>query len=175
MLDKARSSLARIERVETEASRVQEFCVLDIPGLLQTEEYYRCRLTAATRRRTREQISNQIEVRRIRQRRLTDDEHPLLLDVVVDESALHRVVGGPEVMATQLQRLAEASTLAAGVDHADRADRRAILPREAISVTVDLSALTWRKSSFSGSEGDNDACVEVAAQPDGQIAVRNST
>lgn len=39
---------------------------------------------------------------------------------------------------------------------------------------MDLSALTWRKSSFSGSEGDNDACVEVAAVPDGRIAVRNS-
>lgn len=40
--------------------------------------------------------------------------------------------------------------------------------------TVDLSTLTWRKSSFSGGDGDNDNCVEVAAVPDGRIAVRNS-
>lgn len=98
--------------VETEASRVLEFCVLNIPGLLQTEEYFHSRLAAATRRRTEEQLRNQIEVRRIRQQRLTDEEHPLHLDVIVDESALHRVVGGPEVMGTQLLRLAEANRLA---------------------------------------------------------------
>lgn len=35
--------------------------------------------------------------------------------------------------------------------------------REAIKVsTVDLSGLTWRKSSRSGANGDNDNCVEVA-------------
>jgi hypothetical protein len=35
--------------------------------------------------------------------------------------------------------------------------------REAIQVSiVDLSALAWRKSSFSGVNGDNDNCVEVA-------------
>lgn len=35
--------------------------------------------------------------------------------------------------------------------------------REAISVSiVDLSGLAWRKSSRSGQNGDNDACVEVA-------------
>lgn len=39
---------------------------------------------------------------------------------------------------------------------------------------VDLSALIWRKSSFSGGEGVGDACVEVAAVSDGRIAVRNS-
>jgi hypothetical protein len=34
-----------------------------------------------------------------------------------------------------------------------------------------VSQLTWRKSSFSGMEGN---CVEVAALDDGRIAVRNS-
>ena len=34
-----------------------------------------------------------------------------------------------------------------------------------------MSQLTWRKSSFSGMEGN---CVEVAALDDGRIAVRNS-
>ena len=32
--------------------------------------------------------------------------------------------------------------------------------------------LTWRKSTFSGGSGGN--CVEVAALPDGGIAVRHS-
>lgn len=34
-----------------------------------------------------------------------------------------------------------------------------------------MSRLTWRKSSFSGMEGN---CVELAALGDGRIAVRNS-
>lgn len=34
----------------------------------------------------------------------------------------------------------------------------------------------WRKSSFSGSGGPGGGnCVEVAAMPDGRVAVRNST
>lgn len=40
--------------------------------------------------------------------------------------------------------------------------------------SVDLAALAWRKSSFSGASGDDDACVEVAPVPDGRVAVRNS-
>jgi hypothetical protein len=35
----------------------------------------------------------------------------------------------------------------------------------------DLPGATWRKSSYSNSQGD---CVEVARLPDGMIAVRNS-
>lgn len=47
--------------------------------------------------------------------------------------------------------------------------------REAMSVsTEDLSALPWRKSSFSGGTADDDACVEVAPMPDGRVAMRNS-
>lgn len=38
--------------------------------------------------------------------------------------------------------------------------------------TSDPSVIHWRTSSFSGNNG---TCVEVAALPDGHIAVRNST
>ncbi|WP_028922683.1 DUF397 domain-containing protein [Pseudonocardia acaciae] len=39
-----------------------------------------------------------------------------------------------------------------------------------------LTRAAWRKSSFSGSGGPGGGnCVEVAALPDGRIAVRNST
>jgi Domain of unknown function (DUF397) len=34
-----------------------------------------------------------------------------------------------------------------------------------------VATLDWRKSSFSGNNGD---CVELAPLPDGRIAVRNS-
>lgn len=35
--------------------------------------------------------------------------------------------------------------------------------------------LAWRKSSFSDGSGGGNECVELAALPDGGIAVRNST
>jgi len=38
--------------------------------------------------------------------------------------------------------------------------------------TSEPSVIHWRISSFSGNNG---TCVEVAALPDGHIAVRNST
>jgi hypothetical protein len=39
-----------------------------------------------------------------------------------------------------------------------------------------LARAAWRKSSFSGTGGPGGGnCVEVAALPDGRIAVRNST
>lgn len=33
---------------------------------------------------------------------------------------------------------------------------------------------TWRKSSFSGENGDSDGCVEVAFLPSGEVAVRDT-
>lgn len=38
---------------------------------------------------------------------------------------------------------------------------------------MDLSGAVWRKSSFSGSNG-NSGCVEVAAVPAGAVAVRDT-
>lgn len=37
-----------------------------------------------------------------------------------------------------------------------------------------MSDLIWRKSSFSGSNGDHDGCVEVAFLPEGGVAVRDT-
>jgi hypothetical protein len=39
---------------------------------------------------------------------------------------------------------------------------------------VDLSRAKWRTSSYSGGGNGGGQCVEVAALPDGRIAVRNS-
>lgn len=96
--------------VETEASAVLEFSGLNIPGLLQTEDYTRALLRTG-RRRTDAELSNDVAVRAIRQRRLTDEVRPLELTAIVDEAALAREVGGREVMHAQLTRLVEAARL----------------------------------------------------------------
>lgn len=91
--------------VETHASSVKEFSGLKLPGLLHTEGYLRALFAHSRRRRSAEELHNDIQVRLIRQERLTQQENPLELAVIIDESALRRDVGGPEVMREQLRHL----------------------------------------------------------------------
>ncbi|MFC4854793.1 Scr1 family TA system antitoxin-like transcriptional regulator [Actinophytocola glycyrrhizae] len=97
--------------VETYASTVREFSGLMLPGLLHTEEYIRALFAHSRRRRSAEELHNDIEVRLIRQERLTSEHDLLELSVIVDESALRRDVGGRDVMRQQLQHLIEMAGL----------------------------------------------------------------
>jgi hypothetical protein len=90
--------------VETFAVAVKEFPGLNLPGLLQTEDYIRAMLGRGGHR-TAEQIANDVKVRLIRQDRLSSEENPLELAAVIDEAALRRDVGGSEVMRAQLRHL----------------------------------------------------------------------
>lgn len=79
-----------------------------MPGLLQTEDY----AAEIVRHSPYTQLPDEAraaELRRARQVRLNGDD-PVHLDAVIDEGALRRVVGGPEVMSAQLPRLAERMT-----------------------------------------------------------------
>ena len=74
-----------------------------VPGLLQTVGYARAMHEGSMPAEfTPERADELIEVRMRRQQVLTRDP-PLQLHVVLDEAVLHRVVGGPEVMAGQLR------------------------------------------------------------------------
>jgi transcriptional regulator with XRE-family HTH domain len=74
-----------------------------VPGLLQTVGYARAMHEGSMPAEfTPERADKLIEVRMRRQLVLTRDP-PLELRVVLDEAALHRVVGGPSVMAEQLR------------------------------------------------------------------------
>jgi hypothetical protein len=57
-----------------------------------------------------DQIELQIEAKLTRQRILTRDEPPRF-GVVLDEAALHRLVGGRQVMAAQLAKILEVAAL----------------------------------------------------------------
>ena len=92
--------------LETAATRISNYEVTLVPGLLQTAEYARSVFTSGSRERAEDWIANQLEVRLTRQERLTDEEHPLVLDAVVHEFALRNPVGLPAVTRAQLGHLA---------------------------------------------------------------------
>ena len=97
--------------LEAEASLVRDFTVCFVPGLLQTADYARALFQASLTRRTDEQLENTIAVRMIRQRRLTSTDDRLELVAIVDESVLHRPIGGRAVMVEQLAELIRAAAL----------------------------------------------------------------
>jgi hypothetical protein len=97
--------------LEAAATRVHDFTVTYVPGLLQTADYARALFQGSARQRSAEVLDRAIAVRMIRQERLTDDEEPLELVAVVEEAVLHRPVGGPGVMRAQLERLVAAAAL----------------------------------------------------------------
>ncbi|MGH3777216.1 MAG: helix-turn-helix domain-containing protein [Pseudonocardiaceae bacterium] len=97
-------------RLEMDATVVHNYQLAHVPGLLQTEDYMRTLFRNSRRRPTDAEIDRDVQARQFRQRRLT--EQPALeLVTIVDESALHRPIGGVEAMRAQLCHLVTASAL----------------------------------------------------------------
>ncbi|MFI9009797.1 helix-turn-helix domain-containing protein [Actinosynnema sp. NPDC053489] len=92
---------------EADAERVRTYQGLTVPGLLQSEAYTRALIRAVLPHAGPTEVDRRVELRQARQALLVEDD-PLRLHAVVDEAALRRLVGGPEVMADQLRRLDEA-------------------------------------------------------------------
>jgi DNA-binding XRE family transcriptional regulator len=81
-----------------------------VPGLLQTDDYMRALVRGAHLEESGEEVGRRVRLRLARQMLLTRQGPPRLW-AVVDEAALRRPVGGPEVMRGQLERLIEATKL----------------------------------------------------------------
>jgi transcriptional regulator with XRE-family HTH domain len=79
-------------------------------ALLQTESYAAA-LSSGSPRVRQDSADRIAELRIERQRRLTSSTNPLKLHAVVEESTLHRPVGGPKTMRGQLQHLITLSEL----------------------------------------------------------------
>jgi transcriptional regulator with XRE-family HTH domain len=95
---------------EGEAHSVWNYESLFVPGLLQTEDYARAVIRGGLPNASRDEVERRVEVRMERQA-LLHNENPLNLWSIVDEAALRRQVGGPEVMQAQFQYLIEVSEL----------------------------------------------------------------
>ncbi|MEU0968279.1 helix-turn-helix transcriptional regulator [Streptomyces sp. NPDC005917] len=96
--------------LESQASAMRTLETSVVPGLLQTPEYARAVTRAAADGLDDEALDTLVEVRLARQDVLRN-EPPLALSAVLDEAVLRREVGGPGVMARQLERLVEAARL----------------------------------------------------------------
>ena len=96
--------------LEAEAVAISDFQSSVVPGLLQTADYARAGHEAYLPRLSNEQIEMQIQAKRTRQSLLTQ-ANPLTFRAVMDEAVLRRVVGGPQVMGKQLDRLIEVARL----------------------------------------------------------------
>jgi transcriptional regulator with XRE-family HTH domain len=97
---------------EAEASRINIWQVLFIPGLLQTPEYARAASSLATRKSAdHEDVEARVDLRLDRQRALLKRQRgaaPPRLIAVIDESALRRPIGGSDIFVRQLDHLLEA-------------------------------------------------------------------
>lgn len=96
--------------LESQASAMSTLETSVVPGLLQTPEYATAVTRAAVGGLDDERLDALVKVRLARQDVLRSDP-PLELSAVLDEAVLHREVGGPDVMARQLERLVEAAQL----------------------------------------------------------------
>ncbi|MGH3388823.1 MAG: helix-turn-helix domain-containing protein, partial [Actinomadura sp.] len=98
--------------LEEGAASVFRFDPSVISGLLQTESYARAVIVGGPAELAEDQIEQRVEVRAKRQELLTREQDALRLWAVLDEAALHRQVGGPDVMRAQLEHLLALSKLA---------------------------------------------------------------
>jgi hypothetical protein len=93
---------------EAAAASIDCYGGLLIPGLLQTQEYAGAVLRAVRPKLAPNEAARRIEFRMLRQSILARN-HPPRFSAVLDEAALRRPVGSPQVMSDQLHRLIELS------------------------------------------------------------------
>jgi transcriptional regulator with XRE-family HTH domain len=96
---------AEAAEAEAEATEIRQFAPLLIPGLPQTPAYARAVFRAYRPTAPGEVIEELVTARTDRARILDDPTSPLLW-MVLDEGALRRQTGGPEVMAEALRHVA---------------------------------------------------------------------
>jgi transcriptional regulator with XRE-family HTH domain len=90
--------------LEAEAVTISAFQSSVVHGLLHTADYARAQHQGSVPLLSPDQIELQIEAKLTRQRILARDQPPRF-SVVLDEAALHRMVGGRQVMARQLAKI----------------------------------------------------------------------
>jgi len=94
--------------LEAAATLIRSYEVQFIPGLLQTREYARAVVLLGHPKAREAELDRRVELRIARQELLTKPGAPQLW-AVLDEAALRRPIGGPEVLRGQIEALIEAT------------------------------------------------------------------
>jgi transcriptional regulator with XRE-family HTH domain len=92
--------------LEESASRIQTWEQQFVPGLLQTEDYAKAIISHGWSPMAAQSVQRQVGMRMRRQALLGRPDPPKLW-TVVDESVLHRPIGGRQVMVDQVEHLIE--------------------------------------------------------------------
>jgi transcriptional regulator with XRE-family HTH domain len=96
--------------LEETATRIQAFEVQYVPGLLQTEQYARAIAIGGRPETATGDIEGHIALRTRRQQILFGARAPRLW-AIIDESVLHRPIGGRQTMLGQIERLLDLTAL----------------------------------------------------------------
>ena len=94
--------------LEQDATAITNYTMYYIPALLQTEEYARAIIKAVAPKISPEIHQQRVEVR-LRRQQLLKQDNRLRYRVLVDEAVLYHRVGGPAIMAAQLDKVLEAA------------------------------------------------------------------
>ncbi|MEU6537961.1 helix-turn-helix transcriptional regulator [Streptomyces sp. NPDC047000] len=97
--------------LETDAESLRVYEPQIVTGLLQTRAYAEALVQGALPETSPADIEKRVQVRMRRQERIAAEPNPLRLWLVLDESALRRVVGDRTVMREQLEYLLDMTRL----------------------------------------------------------------
>jgi transcriptional regulator with XRE-family HTH domain len=100
--------VTRLIDLQTEAISITEYQSSIVPGLLQTEDYAKAVIRGVSPRMAQDVLEERTTARMARQQMLKAD-HPPRLWFLLDEPVLHHQVGGPSVLAGQLEKLLDAA------------------------------------------------------------------
>ncbi|RSN51379.1 XRE family transcriptional regulator [Streptomyces sp. WAC 04229] len=106
--DSIPESMNLLLTLEDEAVRENHFSCVYVPGLLQTRAYSTALQRANEVPLSPDEIERLVDIRMKRQEILTRPK-PLRLWAIIDESVIRRVVGSPQTMKEQLDRLLAAN------------------------------------------------------------------
>jgi transcriptional regulator with XRE-family HTH domain len=82
-----------------------------VPGLLQTAKYASILAQISSPSDTDEERERRVQLKMRRQHLIARRTKPITLQVILSETVLRRMIGGPSVMVPQLKHLADISTL----------------------------------------------------------------
>jgi len=95
--------------LESAASVIRTYECQAIPGLLQTRDYARAAIKSLAPGANPAEVERRVDLRATRQRQVLHRDPAPTLWAVIDEAALHRPIGGVQVLRDQLNALIEAT------------------------------------------------------------------